>query len=95
MALGFFFASILINFSASWRNSGWLALEVGRSLSKSRDFAGETTIFMIQILAKNNKEIRIGGTWKMSFRMQASMNYMAAPKHEIYKGLFQGWLCLE
>jgi hypothetical protein len=50
---------------------------------------------MIQILAKNNKEIRIGSTWKMSFRMQASMKYMAAPKHEIYKGLFQGWLCLE
>jgi hypothetical protein len=50
----FFFKSLLIR-SASDKKSASECLLVGSLLSKSSDFAGEITIFIFQILSKNNQ----------------------------------------
>jgi hypothetical protein len=46
-ALGFFFAKTLFSCSASFKKQGWENSLVGNLLSKSKDFAGDITIFML------------------------------------------------
>jgi hypothetical protein len=45
--MGFFFANTLFSCSASFKKWGWENSLVGNLLSKSKDFAGDITIFML------------------------------------------------